>query len=153
RASPRARMTYDVVTVGGGLGGAALARAMAARGARVLVLERERRFTDRVRGEALLPWGRAEAHSLGLEDVLRDAGAHELAWSDLFFAGMLVAHRDFATTTPQGLTWITCYHPAMQEAVLAASASAGAEVQRGVRVRNVEPGTAPAVVTEDGARV
>ena len=33
-----ARPTFDIVTVGGGLGGAALARAMAERGARVLVL-------------------------------------------------------------------------------------------------------------------
>ena len=33
---------YDIITVGGGLGGAALARAMAAHGARVLMLEREK---------------------------------------------------------------------------------------------------------------
>ena len=32
---------YDIITVGGGLGGAALAKAMAEHGARVLVLERE----------------------------------------------------------------------------------------------------------------
>src|SRR5438093_5351425 len=127
------RRAFDIVTVGGGLGGAALARAMAERGARVLVLERERRFTDRVRGEALLPWGVAEARALGLDDVLRAAGAHELAWSDLYFAGMPVAHRDLAATTPQGLTWITYYHPAMQEGVLAAAASAGADVRRRAR--------------------
>jgi len=53
--------TYDIVTVGGGLGGSALARAMAARGARVLVLEREKQFKDRVRGEFLAVWGVAEA--------------------------------------------------------------------------------------------
>jgi choline dehydrogenase-like flavoprotein len=32
---------YDIITIGGGLGGAPLAKAMAERGARVLVLERE----------------------------------------------------------------------------------------------------------------
>src|SRR5207249_4697756 len=42
---------FDLVTVGGGIGGAALARATAEQGARVLVLERERRFTDRGHGE------------------------------------------------------------------------------------------------------
>ena len=42
---------YDVVTVGGGLGGAAVAAVMAKAGARVLVVERETRFQDRVRGE------------------------------------------------------------------------------------------------------
>lgn len=53
--------TYDIITVGGGLGGAALAKAMAEHGARVLVLEAESRFRDRVRGESMLPWGVAEA--------------------------------------------------------------------------------------------
>jgi flavin-dependent dehydrogenase len=41
---------YDIITVGGGLGGATLAKAMVENGARVLVLERERQFKDRVRG-------------------------------------------------------------------------------------------------------
>ena len=41
--------TYDIVTVGGGLGGSALAKAIAEHGARVLVLESETQFRDRVR--------------------------------------------------------------------------------------------------------
>ena len=49
--------TYDIVTVGGGLGGSALAKAMAEYGARVLVVEREKQFKDRIRGEAMLSWG------------------------------------------------------------------------------------------------
>jgi flavin-dependent dehydrogenase len=57
-------MDYDLITVGGGLAGAALAKALAERGARVLVLERETRFRDRVRGEAMHPWG-------GLASVVR----------------------------------------------------------------------------------
>ncbi len=56
---------YDIITVGGGMGGAALAKAMAEKGYRVLVLEREARFKDRVRGEWLAPWGVAEAQALG----------------------------------------------------------------------------------------
>ena len=48
---------YDVITVGGGVGGAAFAIVMAEHGARVLVLERERQFKDRVRGEYMAPWG------------------------------------------------------------------------------------------------
>ena len=42
--------SYDIITIGGGLGGAALAKVMADYGARVLVLESETRFRDRVRG-------------------------------------------------------------------------------------------------------
>ena len=48
-----ADVAYDIITVGGGLGGSSLARVMADHGARVLVLERETRFRDRVRGEAI----------------------------------------------------------------------------------------------------
>lgn len=46
---------YDVIVVGGGVGGSTLARAMAMHGVRVLVLEREMRFKDRVRGEQMHP--------------------------------------------------------------------------------------------------
>ena len=51
---------YDFITVGGGIAGASLAKAMAERGFRVLVVEREKQFKDRVRGEWLAPWGVAE---------------------------------------------------------------------------------------------
>ena len=46
---------YDIITVGGGLGGASLAKVMAEHGSRVLVIERETEFKDRVRGEAVSP--------------------------------------------------------------------------------------------------
>src|SRR5215204_1983425 len=44
RAEDRSRMTHDVAVVGGGLVGLATARALALRGRRVLVLERESRI-------------------------------------------------------------------------------------------------------------
>jgi menaquinone-9 beta-reductase len=47
--------TYDLITIGGGLAGSTLAGAMAERGFRVLVLERDTHFKDRIRGEGLLP--------------------------------------------------------------------------------------------------
>jgi 2-polyprenyl-6-methoxyphenol hydroxylase-like FAD-dependent oxidoreductase len=143
--------TYDLITVGGGLGGAALAKVMAERGARVLVVERERRFGDRVRGEALAPWGVGEARTLGLEPLLRATCGHELRWIDLAFAGAQVVHRDLSATTPQATGWMSFFHPDMQEAVLEAAARAGAEVRRGARVRDVEPGAMPeAIVEHDG---
>ena len=54
-------LEYDIITVGGGLGGSAFAKAMAEQGKRVLILERETEFKDRVRGEFMTPWGVAEA--------------------------------------------------------------------------------------------
>src|SRR5690349_18924378 len=49
-----AGMNFDIVVVGGGLGGSTLATLMARKGKKVLVLEREEKFKDRVRGEGML---------------------------------------------------------------------------------------------------
>jgi flavin-dependent dehydrogenase len=68
--------TYDMITIGGGLGGASLAKAMAEHGARVLVLEREQPFKQRVRGEIMAPWGVAEAQALGPYALLCSTCAH-----------------------------------------------------------------------------
>ena len=64
--------SYDLVLVGGGLAASTLAKSMAERGARVLVLEREQQFRDRVRGELMTPWGVAEAQKLGIYSLLRE---------------------------------------------------------------------------------
>jgi 2-polyprenyl-6-methoxyphenol hydroxylase-like FAD-dependent oxidoreductase len=140
---------YDIITVGGGLGGSAIAKAMAEHGARVLVLEREKQFHDRVRGEGMAPWGRAEAAQLGLNDALKAARAHEGR-----FACGLGPKRDLVATTPQGLSNFHFYHPAMQEAVLEAAAKSGAQIVRGASVTSVARGL-PAKVeyTVDGKAV
>jgi len=39
-------------------------------GARVLVLEREKRFKDRVRGEGMFPWGGTEMQALGIYQLI-----------------------------------------------------------------------------------
>jgi len=140
--------TYDIITVGGGLGGSALAKAMAEHGARVLVLERERQFKDRVRGEQMHPWGVVEARELGIYDVLRDTCGHELPWLDIYLGPEQIAHRNITATTSQQLPELAFYHPMMQEVLLSAAANAGAEVHRGATVREVRPGAVPAVVVE-----
>ena len=66
--------TRDVVIVGGGIAGSAIAAALAPAGVDVLVIERQVKYRDRVRGEYLQPWGVAEARRLGLEQTLLDAG-------------------------------------------------------------------------------
>src|ERR1700752_4283822 len=65
-----ARTDYDLIIAGGGLAGASLAIAMASAGHRVLVVEREKQFRDRIRGELLQPWGSWEARRLGIYDAL-----------------------------------------------------------------------------------
>jgi menaquinone-9 beta-reductase len=144
---------YDLAIVGGGLGGSTLARAMAERGARVLVLERESRFKDRVRGEQMHPWGVAEARELGIYGLLRASCGHELPWWDAYAGPERTMHRDLPNTTPQRAGEFTYYHPAMQEILLQAAADAGAEVRRGAVVREVRPGERPAVVFDASGRV
>ena len=141
---------YDVVTVGGGLGGAALAKVLAARGMRVLVVERESQFKDRIRGEWIAPWGGAEAQRLGIYALLLERCAREAPYFDTIGMG---PPRDFRTTTPQRLPALTLYHPAMQEAVLDLARGAGAEVWRGASVRDLRPGATPAVSIERDGQV
>jgi 2-polyprenyl-6-methoxyphenol hydroxylase-like FAD-dependent oxidoreductase len=141
---------FDVITVGGGLAGASLAKGLAERGCKVLVLEREESFKDRVRGEQIHPWGIAELRALGLYDQVREACGHELPWFDLFLGPNQMFHRDLSVTTPQGAPELSFYHPAMQETILRAAETAGAEVRRGVNVTSVEPGSRPKVTIDAG---
>lgn len=144
-------MLYDVITVGGGLAGATLAKNLAAHGYRVLVLERETHFKDRVRGEQMHPWGVAEARALGIYEHLVTTCGHQTRWWRTYQEATLVEDRDLAETTPHGVGSFNCYHPAMQEAVLRLAVEAGAEVRRGVTVETVVPGSPPSVrVQEDG---
>jgi len=142
---------FDIVIVGGGLGGATLARSMAGRGARVLVLEHEKQFRDRVRGEFITPWGVAEAMKLGIYDLLCERVAHKIPWVDFFSAEQRTAHRDVVATTPHQCPCISFYHPEMQELLLAASERAGATVRRGASLQEIKS-RAPliAAIAENG---
>src|SRR5207248_10236613 len=66
----------DVAIVGGGIGGASLAYALAREGVGVTVLEASEEYEDRVRGESMHVWGVKEARELGVEPIMIDAGAH-----------------------------------------------------------------------------
>jgi 2-polyprenyl-6-methoxyphenol hydroxylase-like FAD-dependent oxidoreductase len=143
---------YDLVTIGGGLAASAVGKAMAERGARVLIVERDREFRDRVRGEALAPWGVAELDALGLLAAVRPGIADELhAWR-LFVGGMQVAERSWATTTLPGRNSLAFYHPDLQRIGIGTAERAGAEVRRGARVTGLHPGRTPAVTVEQDGR-
>jgi 2-polyprenyl-6-methoxyphenol hydroxylase-like FAD-dependent oxidoreductase len=135
--------TFDIVTVGGGIAASALAKAMSGGGAKVLVLEREKQFKDRVRGEGVVPWGVAEGNELGICGLLKETCAHDIPFVE---AG--TGLRDLRTTTLQQLPLLTFPHQLMQETLLAAAENAGAEVRRGIAVDHIEPGSTPAVITD-----
>jgi 2-polyprenyl-6-methoxyphenol hydroxylase-like FAD-dependent oxidoreductase len=144
-------MAHDLVIVGGGIGGAALGRALAQAGAAVLILERETAFKDRVRGEQMHCWGVAEARALGLHDLLTRTCAHEVRYWSRQVAGTPEAPlRDLVQTSPHRTGSLNFHHPEMQEVVLAAAEAAGATVRRGVRVVGVSPGRPASVRFSQG---
>jgi flavin-dependent dehydrogenase len=65
----------DVAVVGAGIAGASIAAVLARGGLEVLLLERQRSYRDRVRGEYMAPWGVLESRALGLEDAIRSTHA------------------------------------------------------------------------------
>lgn len=144
-------MDYDLICIGGGIAGASLGRALALRGARVLIIERETHFRDRVRGEAIHPWGVVEARALGIVDLLLATGGQEVRWwRSSSVTAPEVLERDLIATTPQRAGELTFYHPEMQETLLRAAAEAGAEVRRGATVIGLSPGIHPTVSVQTG---
>lgn len=144
---------YDLITVGGGLAGAALARAMAQHGTSVLVIERETGFKDRGRGEQLASWGAAEARELGIYELLLSTCSRELPWWNIYLGPMQVDHRDMPATTLHGTPNVSFFHPEMQETLLQAATEAGVEVRRGARVKSIQPGASPRVTVEQDGQV
>ena len=143
-------MTYVAIIVGGGLAGSALAEQLARSNHSVLILERETRFKDRVRGENMLPWGVAAARRLGIYDDLVAAGGHPAPMWMTYAMGHANPPRDLRSTTPGADSMLNMFHPALQETVLARAIAAGAEVKRGATVLgvNVGPDKSPSVTFE-----
>ena len=142
---------YELIVIGGGVGGSALAANMAAAGAKTLVLEAEESFRDRVRGEAVMPWGVAEARLMGLEAALEQAGANPLPFWDSYQGADRSGHRDLTRTTQVKEPVMACYHPVLQTALLQHAEKSGAEVWRGARVTGLTVGSqssGPAVSVE-----
>jgi 2-polyprenyl-6-methoxyphenol hydroxylase-like FAD-dependent oxidoreductase len=149
---------YDLIIVGGGIGGSALATVMARAGRRVLLLEKTETFEDHVRGEWMAPWGVTETRRLGLYDLLIAAGAHHLT-KHLHFDDSRTPEEAEAAAVPLGVFApdvpgpLCLGHPKHCQVLIEAAAAAGAEVRRGVNVVEVQVGENPRVAwTKDGPR-
>src|SRR3954447_20676135 len=147
----------DVVIVGGGIGGASLAYALAEQGLGVTVLEASEQYEDRVRGESMHLWGVAEARTLGVEQVMLDAGAHVApVWRQYdevvgdageIPMGMLVPGLDGS---------LNLRHPVACQALVDAAMANGATVVRGVKDVKLAGGASPTIsyrVNGDGGEI
>jgi 2-polyprenyl-6-methoxyphenol hydroxylase-like FAD-dependent oxidoreductase len=141
---------FDVVIVGGGIGGGALATNLARAGLSVLVLEKSTVYRDHVRGEWMAPWGVVELKALGLYDAVRAAGGHHLSrhvLSDGDIAPEMAAFMrlDLSQMLP-GIPGPLCYgHPALCQLLIEQAAAAGAVVRRGATDARIELDGTPAV--------
>ncbi|KAK4491170.1 hypothetical protein RD792_001900 [Penstemon davidsonii] len=77
----------DVIIVGAGVAGAALAYTLGKEGRRVRVIERDLTEPDRIVGELLQPGGYLKLIELGLEDCLRDIDAQRVFGYALYMDG------------------------------------------------------------------
>lgn len=144
---------YDLIIVGGGIGGSALAQVMASAGKSVLLLERSEVYEDRVRGEWIAPWGVDEVRRLGLYDLLKDAGGHHITHHVTFDGGRDPAAAE-AEALPlgffrEGVPGPLCLgHPRHCQTLFDAACAAGAEGHRGAQVLKLELGAQPKVTFE-----
>ncbi|MCW0212246.1 MAG: FAD-dependent monooxygenase [Pseudonocardia sp.] len=142
--------TADVVVVGGGIAGSALATVLARAGRAVLLLERETAYRDKVRGETLSIWGVEEMRRLGLEDTFLAAGGC-YATRAVFYDEIVDAARAEAAAVPMdrlvpGVPGpLDVGHPQACEALTRAAGDAGARVVRGTGRIGVRPGRPPSV--------
>jgi 2-polyprenyl-6-methoxyphenol hydroxylase-like FAD-dependent oxidoreductase len=144
----------DIVVVGGGIAGTAIALVLARAGLTVTVLEQQLSYRDRVRGEYMQPWGVAEAQHLGISEILVKAGG--------FFARRIIPYDEInsphaAEATARALGELVpgvpggalCVsHPAACLALSQAAETAGATVIRGIRRPTITLGSEPAVAFE-----
>ncbi len=135
---------YDIVVVGGGIGGSGCATVLARAGLSVLVLEPTTEYPDIVRGEWLSPWGCEDAQATGLYDVLAEAGGHVLG-RHIGFDELVDPDVAMAQPLPLGMFLpgidgpMCVRHPVACQALADAATAAGAKVVRGAAsIRFVE---------------
>lgn len=119
-------MQADLVVIGAGLAGSCLAAAVAQRGWRVVLLERQRGPRHKVCGEFLSPEAQASLHALGLH-----ATVAALAPAEIHRAAIISRQgRRLAMALP-GVAWgVSRYR--LDAALAQAAAQAGATVREGM---------------------
>ena len=145
---------FDVIVVGGGIAGSALGGVLARAGLGVLVVEREARFRDRVRGECTWPYGVADALAMGLGGVLEQAGAVPIVGFRTYERQQPAEPYLWAADSVGGHSEIGFSHPGLQEVAFTWAASQGATTVRPAKATQFARDGRPALtVAQDGGEV
>ncbi|NML92681.1 FAD-dependent oxidoreductase [Novosphingobium olei] len=141
---------HDLIIVGGGLAGSALASVMARAGKEVLLLEKSTVYEDRVRGEWIAPWGVTEVRRVGLYDTLMAAGGHHLTshvtYDETVAPGEAEAKAiDLGIFAPDVAGPLCLRHPVHCQTLFDKAGNDGATTLRGVEVRQMQLGADPSV--------
>jgi menaquinone-9 beta-reductase len=150
-------MNYDVVIVGGGIGGGALSLSLARAGVKVLVLERTLEYADVVRGEWIAPWGIPEIRLLDVYSLYRANGGHHVTRHVSYDEDVppRVAEKsaiDMTSILPDNPGPLCIGHPTMCNVLNDAARAEGVTILRGVANTSVAPGNPPTVTYQhDGA--
>lgn len=140
----------QIVVVGGGIAGGAIATVLARAGFDILVLERTAVYPDRVRGEFVPPWGVAELKRLSLLELLLQKGGHISTQFVPYGETLTPAEAeqrpiDLTHMHPDAPGTLCMSHPRMCEVLTEAASRAGARVLRSVTEIDVKAGDKPSV--------
>lgn len=141
---------HEVVIVGGGIGGSAMAAALAEAGRDVLLLEQTEVFEDRVRGEWIAPWGVTETKRLGLYDTLMAAGGHHIG-RHVTYDETRTPQEAESRTLPLGIFApevagpLAIGNPHHAQTLFDAATARGARTLRDAVVTGIRPGAQPSV--------
>jgi 2-polyprenyl-6-methoxyphenol hydroxylase-like FAD-dependent oxidoreductase len=142
--------TFDVVIVGGGIAGGALGSVLARAGKSVLIIERTTEYTDKVRGEFMVPWGVADAIANGVYDALMAAGGNLITRYVPYDEVTTPAEAEASVATIDALVpgvggGIALGHPDACRTLDALARNDGATVVHGAEVLEVVAGASPSV--------
>jgi hypothetical protein len=128
--------------------GGVLARA----GLGVLVLEREARYRDRIRGEGTWPWRVAEARQAGLTDLLDAAGTVEMRAFKRYENGQPV-ETEWEQPSAHDVPGMGFLHPRFQEAAFSWAEAQGATAIRPAKATTFSRNGRPSLrVAVDGGK-
>jgi len=147
----------EAVVVGAGIAGASIAAVLAREGIEVMLLERQREYRDRVRGEYMAPWGMLEARALGLEHVIRSThavdGRYSVVFDELIDPSVAAdSKHDNSTSVPDVAGPLCASHPRSCEALSEEAMRLGVQLVRGVSDVRVQTGIRPVISFRNGSQ-